>query len=123
MWPKLLGYERVGIVDALTVRHTRPIGTMRDAELFERLLHESDETLSCFDCRQVHVTFGALGPDLSPLDITPERLLVELVKGFQYLSERDPRVLSWWSTFTDSISVARTTQLRARPVHDRPSSA
>ena len=43
----------------------------------------------------MHTTFGAFGADLKPLDMTPERLLVELVKGSEQLIERDPRVLPW----------------------------
>ena len=51
--------------------------------------------LAAGDCKQEHITFGALGPDLQAVDVTPERLLVELVRGWQCLIERDPRVLAW----------------------------
>ena len=95
VWPKLLDYKNVGIIDGITVTHTRPVGEMRDAELRRRVLEESDTLLERHNCRQTHTTFGAFGPDLEPLDMTPERLLVELVRGSQYLFERDPRVLSW----------------------------
>ncbi len=95
VWPKLLDYENVGIIDGITVTHTRPIGERRDGGLARRMLEESDTLLELYDCRQRHTTFGAFGADLKPLDMTPERLLVELVKGSQYLFERDPRVLSW----------------------------
>ncbi len=59
------------------------------------MLEESDALLTRYDCRQVHTTFGAFGRDVEPLDLTPERLLVELVEGWRYLFERDPRVLAW----------------------------
>jgi len=95
VWPKLLGYENVGIIDGITVTHTRPVGEMRDEELRSRVLAESDTFMERYDCRQVHTTFGAFGSDLEPLDMTPERLLVELVKGYQHLIERDPRLLPW----------------------------
>jgi hypothetical protein len=32
---------------------------------------------------------------LQRLELSPERLLVDVVKGWGYLYERDPRVLSW----------------------------
>ena len=95
VWPKLLNYEDVGILDGLTVTHTRPIGAMRDEELFRRLLAESDKLLQLHDCRQVHATFAAFGADLKPVDLTPEQLLVGLVEGWKYLIDKDPRVLSW----------------------------
>ena len=95
VWPKLLGYERVGIVDAATVLHTRPVGQLRDPSLQRRVLGESDRLLAKYDCRQEHVTFGAFGPQLTRLELSPEALLAELVRGAQYLVDRDPRVLAW----------------------------
>jgi hypothetical protein len=95
VWPKLLGYERVGIIDGTPVRHTRPVGQMRDVELHQRILAESDMMFERYDCAQVHTTFAAFGEDRQRMDVTPERLLADLVGGWQYLSDRDPRVLSW----------------------------
>lgn len=95
VWPKLLGYENVAIIDGAAVAHTRPVGQMRDVELGRRVLAESDALFARHDCAQVHTTFGAFGEDLKRLELSPERLLVDLVEGWQYLIERDPRVLSW----------------------------
>jgi hypothetical protein len=95
VWPKILNYKNVGIIDGITVTHTRPVGEMRDASLRRRTLDESDALLQQYDCSQMHTTFGAFGRDLKPLELTPERLLVEVVKGSQYLFERDARVLAW----------------------------
>jgi hypothetical protein len=95
VWPKLLGYRRVGVVDGTPVLHTRPVGQMRDAELARRVLAESDGLLARYGCRQEHVTFGAVGEDLQALALTPEALLAELVGGWGYLIERDPRILAW----------------------------
>jgi len=95
VWPKLLGYQNVGVIDGTAMTHTRPVGQMRDADLHQRILEESDRLQERYDCAQVHTTFGAFGEDLSPMDLGPEQLLVELVEGWRYLIERDPRVLSW----------------------------
>ena len=95
VWPKLLDYKNVGVIDGLPVTHTRPIGQRRDDELARRMLDESDVILERYECRQVHATFGAFGADLRPLDLAPEALLAELVCGWQYVFERDPRVLAW----------------------------
>ena len=95
LWPKLLDYKNVGIIDGTPVVHTRPVGQMRDPELGRRVVEESDRILASNACRQMHTTFGAFDAALEPLELGPERLLVELVKGWDYLVERDPRVL-WW---------------------------
>jgi len=95
LWPKQLGYQNVAIIDGAPVIHTRPVGQMRDLELARRVHAESDAILAAGDCKQEHVTFGAFGPDLQALELTPERLLTEMVRGWQYLIERDPRVLAW----------------------------
>jgi hypothetical protein len=95
LWPKRLAYENVGIIDGTPVIHTRPVGQMRDLELARRVHAESDAILAAGDCKQEHVTFGAFGADLQPMALTPERLLVDLVTGWEYLIERDPRVLAW----------------------------
>jgi hypothetical protein len=99
VWPKLLGYEHVAIIDGTPVIHTRPVGQMRDAELARRVRAESDALFEEYDCRQVHTTFGAFGPDLKALELSPDELLAGLVRGHGYLIDRDPRVLGWIAGF------------------------
>ncbi len=99
VWPKLLDYRNIGIIDGVPARHTRPVGEMRDAELRRRVLAESDRLLDTFKCGQVHTTFGAFRSDLEPLALSPEDLLAELVRGWDYLIDRDPRVLAWIAEF------------------------
>jgi len=99
VWPKLLGYENVGIIDGTPVIHSRPVGQMRDPDLGARVLSESDRLLSTYECRQEHVTFAAFGRDLARLELSPEALLAELVAGWDYLVARDPRVLAWIADF------------------------
>jgi len=99
LWPKLLGYDNVGIIDATPVIHTRPVGQMRDAALSRRVHAESDRIFADHDCSQQHTTFGAFGADLQRVELTPEQLLVEVVRGWRYLFERDARVLPWIAEF------------------------
>jgi hypothetical protein len=68
---------------------------MRDDDLRRRVLQESDKLFELYDCAQVHTTFGAFGEDFKRRELSPERLLVDVVEGWRYLYERDPRVLSW----------------------------
>jgi hypothetical protein len=99
VWPKLLDYQNIGVIDGLAVTHTRPIGQRRDEDLAKRMMQESDAIMAQYDCDQVHATFGAFGADLARMDLTPEELLVELVAGWQYVYEHDPRVLAWIIAF------------------------
>jgi hypothetical protein len=94
-WPKILNYEHVGIIDGVSVLHTRPVGKFRDADLTRRVMQESDDILARFECGQRMVTFAGIGPDLREVSLTPEALLVELVKGWQYLFDGCPNALRW----------------------------
>lgn len=95
LWPKLLGYDNIGILDGTPVTHTRPVGQLRDPLLKQRLLDETEDILKRYQCRPVHTTYGAFGPDLQPVDLSPEQLLVELVDGARPLFAKDPRILPW----------------------------
>ena len=81
VWPKLLEYRNVGIVDATPVLHTRPVGQMRDPELGARVLAESDKLLAEYDCRQTHVTYGAFDERSASVDLSPKALLARPVAG------------------------------------------
>jgi hypothetical protein len=95
VWPKLLNYEHMGVIDATPVLHTRPVGAFRDAELGRRVLAESDRLLSMHDCAQVHRVFEAIGPELRPMPLEPAELAALLVDGWQYLVPTNPAVLPW----------------------------
>jgi hypothetical protein len=95
LWPKLLDYANVGIIDGTPVVHTRPVGEMRDADLRARVAAESDRILEEGGCRQMHVTFGTFDSNLERVEMPPEQLLARLVEGWRYLIDRDPRLL-WW---------------------------
>jgi hypothetical protein len=99
VWPKLLDYRNVGVLDALAVAHTRPVGAMRDLDLRSRVHAESERLLDTFECHQVHATFGAFDSRFVALDRSPEELLTELTDGWQYLIDRDPRILEWIAAF------------------------
>jgi hypothetical protein len=95
LWPKLLGYRNVGVIDALPVLHTRPVGQLRDVELARRVLAESDAIMERYGCHQVHTAFAAFGQDGTHLEQTPEDFFADLVRGWQPLIDRDSRILTW----------------------------
>ena len=95
VWPKLLDYQRMGVIDDTPVLHTRPVGAFRDPELGERVLAESDRLLRDHACCQVHRVFEAIGPDLQPMELDPTELMALLADGWQYLVPTNPVVLPW----------------------------
>src|SRR5947209_13940316 len=50
VWPKLLEYRNVAVLDGVHVRHTRPVGAMRDPDLRARVHAESERLLAAFEC-------------------------------------------------------------------------
>jgi hypothetical protein len=99
LWPKLLDYQGVGVVDATPVLHTRPVGAFRDPELGRRVLEESDRIMASGDCRQVHTTYAIIDQTLGPMALAPEALNVVLVDGWRYLLDASPHVLPWIVAF------------------------
>ncbi|MDB5383323.1 MAG: hypothetical protein JWO26_2955 [Rhodospirillales bacterium] len=95
LWPKLLNYQNLGIIDATPVLHTRAVGQFRDPELGRRVLAESDDILTANDCGQRMVTFAGIGADLQEQQLDADELLVSLVQGWRYLFRHDPRILHW----------------------------
>ena len=95
VWPKLLGYQRLGILDGVSVLHSRPVGNFRDPELGRRVMEESDLILAAHNCRQEMTTFSGFDETLAELALTPDELLVRLIEGWRYLYARDPSVLRW----------------------------
>jgi hypothetical protein len=95
LWPKLLGYEGLGIIDACPVLHTRPVGQFRDAELGRRVMEESDRILRSHDCSQRLVTFDGVSTEFQDLKLPPDELLSHLVRGWDYLLPGNPRLLNW----------------------------
>jgi hypothetical protein len=95
VWPKLLNYEGLGILDGVPVLHTRPVGNFRDPELGRKVMEESDRLLSKFACGQEMTTFGGIDDRLARLAFGPDQLLLRLIEGWRYLLGRDPSVLRW----------------------------
>jgi hypothetical protein len=104
VWPKLLDYRGLGIIDGVPVLHTRAVGQFRDADLGRRVLEESDRILASHDCGQRMVTFAGIGPDLQDLPLDPDALLVALVEGWRYLFRHDPRILHWMVAAQEPLS-------------------
>ena len=94
-WPKMLDYQNIGIIDAVSVVHTRPVGTFKNPDLRRRVMQESDDILAKFECSQRLITFCGIGADFKDAALPPEKLLVELVRGWQYLFDRDANALRW----------------------------
>jgi hypothetical protein len=109
LWPKLLGFKDLGIIDGVSVLHTRAVGQFRDADLDRRVREESDRILGDYECSQQMVTFAGIGSDLREVPLSPDELLATLIEGWRYLFSRNPKIPRWivefqmpffeWSTY------------------------
>jgi hypothetical protein len=95
LWPKLLEYQNIGVIDAAAVLHTRPVGKFRDPDLERRVHAESDHIMQTYGCGQVHTTYSIVGHDLQEVELGPEALVVALADGWRYLFDSSPSVLPW----------------------------
>ena len=95
LWPKLLGYDNIGIIDATPVLHTRPWGLLRDGGLDGRVRAEARRIMAEHDCAEVHTTFAAVDSSLKTLDLGQDELAVLLARGWDYLLDTNPAVLPW----------------------------
>lgn len=95
VWPKLLNYKGLGVLDSVPVLHTRAVGAFRDPDLGKRVLEESDRLLRTYSCGQEMVTFAGVSELLADEPLDPDDLLVKLIEGWRYLHARDPSVLRW----------------------------
>ena len=71
------------------------MGQLRDADLHRRLSEENDRILEDYRCSSQMVTYAGIGPDLQDMVLSPDELLVQLVRGWDYLFDREPRLLRW----------------------------
>ncbi|ARP85329.1 DUF707 domain-containing protein [Bordetella genomosp. 9] len=99
LWPKLLDYRHVGVIDAAPVLHTRAVGAFRDEALGRRVHEESDRIMASHDCGQVHTTYAAFDRTLRSMDLSSDALNVLLVDGWRYLLDANPRALAWIMAF------------------------
>jgi hypothetical protein len=93
LWPKLLGYEDLYVVDSYPVSHTRPVGQMRDIELEGRVQRETAGILERFDCSFIRKTRAGRTTDGLLIAETNARLLHALVRGYDGIFQRRPELL------------------------------
>lgn len=77
------------MIDGVSVFHNRAVGQFRDADLSRRVLMESNAIFAHFGCEQRMTTFGALDHNLADLPLSADELLLELIRGWDYLFDRN----------------------------------
>ena len=93
LWPKLLDYKGVYIIDAEAVAHTRPVGQMRDLDLQMRVQAEAMNILKRYDSAFIRRTIAGRTLDGTVLFQTDPRLLYTLLRGYDGIFQRQPRLL------------------------------
>jgi hypothetical protein len=93
LWPKLLGYKDLFIIDVTPVVHTRPVGQMRDADLERRVQAEAADILKRYDCAFIRQTLAGHTTDGRSIRVGSPELLYTLVRGYDGIFQRRPEVL------------------------------
>jgi hypothetical protein len=90
LWPKLLGYQDIHVMDETPVLHTRPVGQMRDPDLDHRVRAEMDAIVERFDCPFHFKTLDATTLDGRVISDPDPALLQTLVAGYASVFAREP---------------------------------
>jgi hypothetical protein len=93
LWPKLLGYQDLYIVDHLPVFHTRAVGVMRDEETERSLRAEEEMIMTKYDCALIRQTVSGWLKDGRRIEAGDPSLFHRLVRGYDWLFERQPELL------------------------------
>lgn len=93
LWPHLLGYQDIYVIDAHPVFHTRPVGKFRSSELAAAVQAEMAEMFKEHGCRFRFKTLRGRLTDGGELTHEDPRMLYTLVRGYDWLFQRDPEML------------------------------
>lgn len=92
VWPKLLGYKDLFIVDAAPVFHTRPVGHVHSKEMRRSLYAEEKAVLTKHRCRPIYKTLAGLTREGIVSESDP-RFLQLLLQGYQSFFEAHPALM------------------------------
>jgi hypothetical protein len=85
LWPKLLAYEDIHIVDRTPIRHTRPVGTARDPEALAAGIREEAFIRERYDCRTLRHCFEGTSLDGRTLSGKSIGFWKNFINGYFYL--------------------------------------
>jgi hypothetical protein len=85
LWPKLLAYSGVFIVDAAPVLHTRPVGAAKNPEALAVALGEWDRHIGAFGLKTLYKTIAGETVRGVTMDHRNPNFLPEYLAGYDYL--------------------------------------
>lgn len=94
-WPRLLDYAGVYIIDSAAVRHTRPVGQMRDDAMLRRLKAELQDALRRYGAPAVQRTLHARTETGEIIPADANKFLWQYIRGYEYLLDREPGLLRY----------------------------
>lgn len=93
VWPKLLNYEDIYIIDAITMRHARPVGAMRSRDDLQACRRSRVRLLRKYAVQRARRTLCGYRDDGQPIDAAWGRFLLDYLNGYDYLIEHRPERL------------------------------
>lgn len=91
LWPYMLSYEDIWVVDNFPVRHTRPVGVMRNQRL-AALANADLQFVHGFGIPAVQKTFGGVEQDGTLHRCDTEGFAERYRAGYAYLADRTPHL-------------------------------
>lgn len=107
LWPHLLGYRDLHIMDATPVRHTRPVGGMRDAATHKALWDEARAILARHGVRPALRTLSGLDLEGRELEAASEAFLHAYLRGYWPVLGRNQRRFGRFMREQLDISLSR----------------
>jgi len=93
VWAKAVDYRGIYIFDAAPVRHTRPVGQVRSAAEHDAARADWVQTLTEHNLAPIKRTLYGCDETGARIPLDQARFLLDYVGGYEYLIERDPRML------------------------------
>jgi hypothetical protein len=95
LWAQKIGYQNMLVFDAVEVRHTRPVGGMRDAQTHAAAWGELESIIAAWNIPQIVKVTGGMLKDGRSVGEADAAFLPALLSGYQYAIERHP---DWFAT-------------------------
>ncbi len=88
LWPHLLDYQRLFIFDSTAVRHTRPVGGARNADIHKANLREAQAIISKYGLNVTVRTLAGLDHQGKELTADSVEFLHAYLKGYWHILSR-----------------------------------
>ena len=95
LWPHMIQYQDIAIFDCLTIRHTRPVGAVRDPDILALAWQERQRVTATLGEAARFKTIGAYSAKQEFRPAHANGFLHDYLDGYFYLIEKQPQHMPW----------------------------